>query len=61
MVELDLTHAVKHENVQQSPFLSEVSKKNIVQLACIYICIYGSKLNFSDFYWKPSSVRHMLN
>lgn len=60
MVELNLNQAVKGENVQDALFLKEVLNMNIVQLACICFSIYGSKLNFSDSYWKISSVKHVL-
>lgn len=35
MVELNLNHAVKHKNVQDSPFLKGVSNMNIVQFICM--------------------------
>lgn len=50
MLELNLNHVVKHESVQDFPFLKEVLNMNIVQLACICFSIYCSKLNFGDFY-----------
>lgn len=50
MLELNLNHVVKHENVQDFSFLKGVLNMNIVQLACVCFSVYGSKLNFSDFY-----------
>ena len=49
MVELNLNHAVRDENVQDSLYLREVLYMNVVQLGCICFSAYGSKLDFSDF------------
>jgi len=48
MVELNLNHTVRDENLQDTLYLKKVVYVNIVHLGFLYFSVYGSKLDFSD-------------
>lgn len=48
MVDLNLNHAVRDENVQDSLYFKKVLYNSVVQLGCTCFSV-GSKLDFSNF------------
>lgn len=48
MVESNLNHAVRDQNVQDSLYLKKVLYISVVQLRYRSFSVYGSRLDFSD-------------
>lgn len=48
MVESNLNHAVRDQNVQDYLYLKKVLYISVVQLGYIYFSVYGSRLDFCD-------------